>query len=110
MGLTPHEERQIQQIEDSLAVSDPEFAAYMSRLCRPRRRYLVGGLCCLIIAVSLFISGSTNSRLTIVGTCLATLLAGWCIGRAGRFHPARAMRLARVTAIRAGRGVARLFR
>lgn len=87
MGLTPHEEREIQQIEESLVDSDPGFAARMSSLIRPHPELVVMALCLVIVAVVFGLSAATNAPVSVACAATAAFLAGWCLGRARQLDP-----------------------
>ncbi|RNI22906.1 DUF3040 domain-containing protein [Flexivirga caeni] len=83
MALTPREEREIQQIEDSLLSSDPGFAQRMNQALHPRRRLVAAAICFLFVAVAVGISLPSALAGYAVCTAAATFLAGWCLGRTG---------------------------
>ncbi|MBB2893107.1 DUF3040 domain-containing protein [Flexivirga oryzae] len=103
MGLTPHEERQIHEIEESLLESDPGFAERMHRLLRPHRKLVVAGLCLLVLVVVLVVSRPENPTVTVAGTAAAAFLAGWCLGQVRSADPRVVIRRTRAVALRAGR-------
>ena len=84
MALTPHEERTIQQIEDSLAATDPGFVERMNGLLRRRRGLLVAGLCLIAITLGVVLTaGSSGPKAVPYCASVAMLAAGWCLGRSG---------------------------
>lgn len=106
MGLTPHEERQIHEIEESLFESDPGFAERINRVLRPHRKSMVAGLCLLVIVAVLAASRPANLVVTVCCTAVAAFFAGWCLGRVGGFDPHRTVRRARAVTFRAGTAIA----
>jgi len=103
MGLTPHEERQIHEIEESLYESDPGFAERINRVLRPRRKFMVAGFCLLAVVAALAISRPENLAVTVSCTAVAAFLAGWCLGRVGGLDPRTTVRRARAVRRRFGR-------
>lgn len=83
MALTPHEEREIHQIEESLSGSDPGFAARMSGRLPVRRRLVLGGLCLVVVAGAFAFADHSAWVVSVVGAAVAAFFAGWCFGRTG---------------------------
>lgn len=108
MGLTPHEEREIHQIEESLIDSDPGFASRMSGLMRPRRELVAVALCFLIVAVGFGLSVSRSSAVSVAFAAVAAFLAGWCLGRVRHLDPRVMLRLLRRGSTRLARLASRV--
>lgn len=83
MALTPHEEREIHQIEESLLGSDPGFVARMSRTWRPHRKFLIAAPCLMVIAVVFGLFGPAGWSLAGLGA--TAFLLGWCLSRVDSF-------------------------
>ena len=105
MGLTPHEERQIHEIEASLLDSDPGFAQRMNRLLRPRRKLMALAVCLLAGGVALGVSRPDNPVVSVACTAVVAFLAGWCFGRMGTLDPRTWPRCARNATRRGARVV-----
>jgi|SRR5579875_1444360 len=103
MGLTPHEERQIHEIEASLLDSDPGFAQRMNRLLRPRRKLMAGAVCLLVGGVALGVARPENPVVSVACTAVVAFLAGWCFGRVGTLDPRSWPRYARSATLRGTR-------
>lgn len=86
MALTPREERQIHQIEESLIETDPGFVARMTGLLRPRRGLVVAGVCLVGIAVGLGLAVRASVGVCLYCAAVALFSAGWCLGRAGELR------------------------
>lgn len=86
MALTPREERQIHQIEESLIETDPGFVARMTGLLRPRRGLVIAGVCLVGIAIGLGLAVRASVGVCLYCAAIALFSAGLCLGRAGELR------------------------
>ncbi|HWC21088.1 MAG TPA: DUF3040 domain-containing protein [Flexivirga sp.] len=106
MALTPHEEREIHQIEESLLGSDPGFVARMNRTWRPHRRLLLPALCLVAATVAFGLFGPAGWTLPCVA--VGAFLAGVCLGRVDGLDLRLLVRRVLAVPGRVARGLCRL--
>lgn len=108
MALTPHEEREIHRIEESLLGSDPGFVARMSRTWRPHRKFLLAAPCLVAIAVVFGLVGPAGWSLAGLGA--TAFLLGWCLARVDSFDLQLLVRRVLVLPGRLARAIGRALR